>query len=63
MKEINDLELENQAKRDKEEKIVVYGEGCSNDCPHRHSWTSSDNQCMIEHLKYRMWRKYGKSYC
>lgn len=41
MKEIKDLELENQAKRDKEEKIVVYGEGCSNDCPHRHSWTSS----------------------
>lgn len=29
MKEIKDLELENQAKRDKEEKIVVYGEGCS----------------------------------
>ena len=40
MKEIKDLELENQAKRDKEEKIVVYGEGCSNDCPHRHSWTT-----------------------
>lgn len=45
MKEIKDLELENQAKRDKEEKIVVYGEGCSNDCPHRHSWTSSTIGC------------------
>lgn len=46
MKEIKDLELENQAKRDKEEKIVVYGEGCSNDCPHRHS-----EQCTA-HKKY-----------
>lgn len=28
-----------------------------------HLLKPSDNQCMIEHLKYRMWRKYGKSYC
>lgn len=45
MEEIKDTELENLVNKDADEKVVVFGEGCLNDCPHHHSWTSSTIGC------------------
>lgn len=45
MEPIKDEELDLKNKELKNDKIVVYGEGCLYDCPHRHSWTSSTIGC------------------
>lgn len=45
MENIKDLDLEKMQDKTDEEEIVVYGEGCLNDCPHPHSWTSSALGC------------------
>ena len=45
MKKIKDEELKNMLSEKELEEIVVFGEGCLNDCPHRHSWTSSTIGC------------------
>lgn len=45
MKKIEDEKLKNMLSENEVEEIVVFGEGCLNDCPHRHSWTSSTIGC------------------
>lgn len=45
MEKIIDRELDSRKGNNNKEEIVVYGEGCLNDCPHRHSWTSSTIGC------------------
>lgn len=49
MERIKNQELDKKQLEIEEEKMVVYGEGCSNDCPHHHSWTSASIGCGTTH--------------